>query len=105
MALFEFSVREDDLDESYRIIRETLSETVAFPGSLGVDVWIQDDDRTRVSVLEHWASIEDDQAYRAWRAGDGAPKEFIRVLASRPTLRYFRRAEAFADLTPPAARA
>jgi len=98
IALFEFKIRGVDLDAGYDTVHATLAETVAFPGSLGVEVWVHDDDPAHFAVVEYWRSIEDDKAYRTWRSGDGVPKEFIKTLASRPELTYFRRAEKLDDL-------
>ncbi len=49
-----------------------LTDTRAFEGCLGVDVLIDAADPTHVTLIERWASEERDQAYRAWRAADGA---------------------------------
>jgi heme-degrading monooxygenase HmoA len=45
--------------------------TRAFDGCLGVEVFEDHDDRSRVVVVEHWASLAHDRAYRAWREGEG----------------------------------
>jgi quinol monooxygenase YgiN len=50
----------------------------------------QDHDRpTSVVLVERWASRADDDAYRVWRAGDGAVPEMAKLVAGPPRIRYF----------------
>jgi hypothetical protein len=39
--------------------------------------------------VERWASRADDNAYRAWRAGEGAIAEMGPLVAGAPRIRYF----------------
>ncbi|WP_344366240.1 putative quinol monooxygenase, partial [Arthrobacter humicola] len=54
------------------VLREILTDTRAFDGCLGVDVLVDSNDPAHFLVVEQWASLEHDAAYRTWRAGDGA---------------------------------
>ena len=49
-----------------------LQDTRAFDGSGGVEVVVDVTDPTHVLVIERWASLTHDDAYREWRAGAGA---------------------------------
>jgi len=40
-------------------------------------------------LIERWATRADDDAYRAWRAGEGAIKEMSGLVAAAPVIRYF----------------
>lgn len=70
-ALLELSFRSDDLEESMHTLHEVLEVTRAFPGCEGVEVLIDVDDPTQVTLIERWATLEDDAAYRVFRAGEG----------------------------------
>ena len=100
ISLFEFTVRDDDLDAARAAVDATLQQTIAFPGSQGVDVLLRDDDPTTYVVVEYWDDLEADTAYRAWRAGDGVPTEFINHLAARPRLTHLHRDPQLAHLVP-----
>lgn len=43
-------------------------------------------DPTHVTIVEHWASIERDDAYRAWRASPAGASDLGDLLAAPPTL-------------------
>ena len=57
--------------EALGVLDGVLVATRAFEGCLGVEVLVQADDPTRVVVVERWASMEADTAYRAWRQSEG----------------------------------
>jgi quinol monooxygenase YgiN len=92
IAILELSFRPHDLDKSMGALHEVLHGTRAFPGSEGVEVLVDVADPTRVHVVERWATLPDDEAYRAWRAGDGKT-DLGTWLAAPPTLTKFHLAE------------
>jgi quinol monooxygenase YgiN len=61
------------LDDALVAINTTLTATRARPGSLGVEVVQDVKDPAHIQFIERWATIEDDDAYRAWRASGDAP--------------------------------
>lgn len=63
----------DRLDEAFAAISATLADTRARPGSLGVEVVQDVKDPGHIQFIERWATVEDDDAYRAWRASGDAP--------------------------------
>jgi quinol monooxygenase YgiN len=77
----------DRLDEALVAITTTLTATRARPGSLGVEV-IQDvKNPAHIQFIERWASVADDDAYRAWRAsGEGPPSAMAPFIVERGAL-------------------
>jgi quinol monooxygenase YgiN len=67
-ALLDLHIRGDRAADALEVIETILRDTRAFPGCLGVQVLVDVDDPAHVTIVEHWRSIEDDDAYRAWRA-------------------------------------
>ena len=74
LSVFEIQISAEALADARELLDATLADTRTRPGCLSVDVTVDVDDPTRFILLERWASVEDDDAYRAWRATpDGAP--------------------------------
>lgn len=72
------------------LLRPVLAETRKFKGNLGVEVLIDQADETHWLLVERWESVEDDAAYKAYRATEeGAIVGFGDVLAGAPTSTYF----------------
>lgn len=88
-ALLELQAKPGQGDQLIAILRESLEDTRARQGCLGVSVHRDQTDPDRILLFEEWASREDDEAYRQWRAGEGATPEVGALLAGAPTLRYF----------------
>jgi heme oxygenase (mycobilin-producing) len=91
-ALLELQLKADSLETGFEVIHETLSDTRAFAGCLGVSVLVDSADPAHVVLVETWESLEHDRAYREWRAGPGA-SNLGSVLAAAPTLTLFTQAE------------
>jgi heme oxygenase (mycobilin-producing) len=91
-ALLELQLKPDSLDTAHQVIHETLTDTRAFPGCLEVSVLVDSKDPAHVVVVETWESLEHDQAYRKWRATDGA-SNLGSVLAAPPQLTVLTLAE------------
>lgn len=84
-ALLDLHFDPDRLDEGRAFLTRTLADTRAFEGSLGLEIVVDVVDPTHVVVIERWASLAHDDAYRAWRAGAGA-SALGDYLAGPPTL-------------------
>ncbi|HEV7623458.1 MAG TPA: antibiotic biosynthesis monooxygenase family protein [Amnibacterium sp.] len=67
-ALLDMHVRSDRAGDAPTVIEAILRDTRAFEGCLGVEVLVDVEDPTHVTVVEHWRSLDRDDAYRAWRA-------------------------------------
>jgi quinol monooxygenase YgiN len=71
------------------VLRRNLGDTRARQGCESVTVHQDQERPTSVVLVERWATREDDAAYRAWRAGDGAIKEMAGLVAGPPAIRYY----------------
>ena len=67
-ALLDLHLRGDRAADALPVIESILRDTRAFQGCLGVEVLVDVEDPAHVTIVEHWESIERDDAYRAWRA-------------------------------------
>lgn len=90
-AFLDIHVKTESLAVAAVVLRETLADTRNFDGCLGVDVLMDTDDPTHFVLLEKWASLEHDAAYRQWRAGPGA-SQLGEILAGAPVLTKFETA-------------
>ncbi|PZE58505.1 monooxygenase [Curtobacterium sp. MCPF17_001] len=94
MTVFlEVQIRDDvAADTVEAAIRETLAQTAARQGNESLEVLVDDEDPTRMVVLERWATAEDHDAYVAWRATpEGAAEALGAVLAAPPVTKTFGR--------------
>ena len=67
-SLLDVRFAADRLEDGPRALLEILADTRAFDGCLGVQVVTDVTDPAHVIAVEHWESLEHDDAYRAWRA-------------------------------------
>ncbi len=72
VAFLDLRLRPESTVDALAVLGDVLVATRAFDGCLGVEVLVQADDAAHVVVVERWASMEADAAYRAWRAEQGA---------------------------------
>jgi quinol monooxygenase YgiN len=92
MSIFvtlELEAVEGKAEEMLAILRKTLVDTRARQGCEGVTVHQEHDRPTTILLVERWATRADDDAYRAWRAGEGATPEIVPLIAAAPRVRYF----------------
>ena len=87
-SLLDLHLKPEVVGDAPDIIDDVLVATRGFDGNLGVEVVTDVDDPTHVLLIEHWASLEADDAYRAFRAGEG-PSPLGPLLAGPPTLTRF----------------
>lgn len=91
VALVEFHIAPDRRAEAVDLFPRILAQTRAFPGALRIDVLVDREDDCAWTLYEEWASAEEEAAYRAFRAGEGAVPELASVLDGPPVLRRFDR--------------
>lgn len=84
-ALLDLRIAPERLGVAPDVLRRTLADTRAFDGNLGVEVLRDATDETHLVVVETWQSLAHDDAYRAWRAGDGA-SDLGTLLSAPPVL-------------------
>ena len=83
-VLLELRIKTEALAEAREIFRRELVKTRAFDGSLVIDLLVDADDETHWIIYESWASVEADDAYRAFRAGEGKITDLPPLLAAPP---------------------
>jgi quinol monooxygenase YgiN len=64
--------------------RRALHDTRAFDGNLGTDVLVDQDDQAHWIICQRWETVEHDEAYRSFRAGESQPTELPPLLAAPP---------------------
>ena len=84
-ALLELHIKPELVTEAPGVVDEVLVATRAFHGNLGVEVVSDIEDPAHIVLIEHWADLDADNAYRAFRAGEGQ-SPLGRLLAGAPTL-------------------
>jgi quinol monooxygenase YgiN len=94
LVLLEIHAKEGKGDEMIAVLARSLVDTRARQGCEGVTVHREHDQPDTVLLVERWATREDDDAYRAWRAGDGAVPEMRDLVAGGRAVRYFDDVEA-----------
>jgi heme oxygenase (mycobilin-producing) len=85
----ELTATEGKVDEMIAVLKKHLPDTRARQGCEFVTVHQDEAKPNQVVLIERWASREDDDAYRAWRAGDGAISDLAGLVAAAPVIRYF----------------
>ncbi|WP_066516893.1 putative quinol monooxygenase [Curtobacterium ammoniigenes] len=90
IALLEFTVRPDAMDDAPRVIHETLQATRAFDGCQGVEVTFDETEPTHVLLVERWESMEHDAAYRAFRATPDGASSLGTIVVAPPVLSHYR---------------
>ena len=76
-------------DQLIAALKKILVDTRARQGCEFVTVHQDQADKNHIVLIERWTTREDDDAYRAWRAGDGAPAEMAGLVGAVPVTRYF----------------
>ena len=83
-VLLELKFKAESLSEGTEIFRRELVKTRAFDGNLVTDVLVDSVDETHWVIYELWESVEADDAYRAFRAGEGKISDLPPLLAAPP---------------------
>ena len=87
-SLLELTVNPESVAEARSIIDDVLVATRARHGCLGVDVLRDIDDEGHFMLVEKWATLDDDDAYREWRATPEGESALSTIVASRTLTRY-----------------
>jgi quinol monooxygenase YgiN len=86
ISVLELRVKTEALDGAAALIKETLEVTRDRPGCLGVEITVDIDDPTQYIVVERWATLADDDAYRAFRATPDGASALGTILSEPPAL-------------------
>jgi quinol monooxygenase YgiN len=83
-VILELRLKPEAVSEARDVMRRALKDTRAFAGNLGTEVFVDQDDETHWILNEVWESVEHDEAYRRFRAGEGRIAELPPLLAAPP---------------------
>jgi quinol monooxygenase YgiN len=83
-VILELRVKPESVREAQNVMRRALQDTRAFEGNLRTDVLVNEDDEAHWIIYELWDSVEHDEAYRSFRAGEGRLTELPPLLAAPP---------------------
>jgi quinol monooxygenase YgiN len=83
-VILELKVKPESVREARDVMGRALQDTRAFEGNLRTDVLVNEDDEGHWVIYELWESVEHDEAYRSFRAGEGKITELPPLLAAPP---------------------
>jgi quinol monooxygenase YgiN len=83
-VLLELKFKPDAVSAGRDLMHRTLATTRAFEGNLRTDVLVDEDDEAHWIIYELWDTVEHDEAYRKFRAGEGKVAELPPLLAAPP---------------------
>lgn len=83
-VILELKLKPDAVGAARDVMGRALRDTRAFAGNLGTDVLVDQDDEAHWLIYELWETVEHDEAYRAFRAGEGKLTDLPPLLAAPP---------------------
>jgi quinol monooxygenase YgiN len=83
-VILELRLKPESVRAARDVMRRALQDTRAFDGNLGTDVLVDQDDEAHWLIYERWDTVEHDEAYRSFRAGEGRLTELPPLLAAPP---------------------
>lgn len=83
-VLLELKIKPDEVAAAREVMGRALQDTRAFDGNVRTDVLIDEDDEAHWIIYELWETVEHDEAYRAFRAGEGKLTQLPPLLAAPP---------------------
>lgn len=83
-VLLELKFKPECVAAAREVMGAALRDTRKFEGNLVTDVIVDEDDEAHWIVYERWESVEHDEAYRSFRAGEGKLVDLPPLLAAPP---------------------
>ena len=83
-VILELQFKPESVSTGRDLMGRELQKTRAFDGNLRTDVLVDEDDEAHWLIYEIWDTVEHDEAYRAFRAGDGRITDLPPLLAEPP---------------------
>ena len=81
-VLLELRFKPDEVAAGRELMGRALQDTRAFDGNLQTDVLVDEDDEAHWLIYELWDSVDHDEAYRRFRAGEGKLTQLPPLLAA-----------------------
>jgi quinol monooxygenase YgiN len=83
-VILELKLKPESVAAAREVMGRALQDTRAFGGNLATEVLVDQDDDAHWLIYERWESVEHDEAYRAFRVGDGKIADLPPLLAAPP---------------------
>ena len=83
-VILELKFKPESVAAGRDVMGRALQDTRAFDGNLRTDVLVDEDDDSHWLIYEIWDTVEHDEAYRSFRAGDGRITDLPPLLAEPP---------------------
>lgn len=83
-VILELRFKPDQVSAGRELMGRALQDTRAFDGNLQTDVWVDEQDEAHWLIYEVWESVDHDEAYRRFRAGEGKLTQLPPLLAAPP---------------------
>jgi quinol monooxygenase YgiN len=83
-VILELRFKPEQVAAGRELMGRALQDTRAFDGNLGTDVLLDEDDEAHWVIYELWDTVEHDEAYRRFRAGEGKLTQLPPLLAAPP---------------------
>ena len=83
-VILELKFKPESVAAGRDVMGRALQDTRAFDGNLQTDVLVDEDDDSHWLIYEIWDTVEHDEAYRSFRAGDGRITDLPPLLAEPP---------------------
>jgi quinol monooxygenase YgiN len=80
----ELRLKPESVAAARDVMSRALQDTRSFDGNLRTDVFVDEDDEAHWLIYELWATVENDEAYRRFRAGEGRLTQLPPLLAAPP---------------------
>jgi quinol monooxygenase YgiN len=81
-VILELRFKPDEVAAGRELMGRALQDTRAFDGNLRTDVLVDEDDEAHWLIYELWESVDHDEAYRRFRAGEGKLTQLPPLLAA-----------------------
>ena len=78
----ELRFKPDEVAAGRELMGRALQDTRAFDGNLQTDVLVDENDEAHWLIYELWDTVEHDEAYRRFRAGEGKLTQLPPLLAA-----------------------
>jgi quinol monooxygenase YgiN len=83
-VILELRFKPESVADGREVMSRALQDTRAFDGNLRTDVLVDEDDEAHWLIYELWDTVDHDEAYRRFRAGEGKLTQLPPLLASAP---------------------
>jgi len=83
-VILDLTFKPDAVAAARDVMGRALQDTREFAGNLQTDVLVDEDDEAHWLIYELWDTVDHDEAYRTFRAGEGRLTELPPLLAAPP---------------------